>query len=160
MRKFILHVLIILFVFLLVPTTQAASYEDEKRLEDAKEEVRINPDDAEAHGNLGYAYYETGKYKEAIESYKQAIRLDPDDTLGYILLSNVYYRIGEREKWEKLRKKALKIDPYDIGNIVELGLGYAEMGDIDSAFEMYKRLKKLNNPAAKGVLEAISRSKE
>jgi hypothetical protein len=46
MKKYLLHVLIISFVFILAPTTQAASYEDEKRLEDAKEEVRNNPDDA------------------------------------------------------------------------------------------------------------------
>ena len=71
MRKYLLHVLIISFVFLLAPAIQVASYADEKRLEDAKEEVRKNPDDAEVHYNLGYAYGESGRYQEAIESYKQ-----------------------------------------------------------------------------------------
>ena len=47
MRKYLLHVLIISFVFLLTPTAQAASYEDEKRIEYAKEVVRNNPDDAD-----------------------------------------------------------------------------------------------------------------
>ncbi len=71
MRKYLLHILIISFVFLLAPTAQVASYAGE--LEDAKEEVRKNPDDADAHLNLGLAYYGSGNYKEAIESYKQAI---------------------------------------------------------------------------------------
>ena len=53
MRKYLLHILIISFVFLLAPTVQAAPYKDEKRIEDAKEEVRKNPDDADAHLNLG-----------------------------------------------------------------------------------------------------------
>ena len=53
MMKYLPHILIISFVFLLVPTAQAASYEDKKRIEDAKEEVRKNPDDADAHLNLG-----------------------------------------------------------------------------------------------------------
>ena len=46
MRKYLLHVLIISFIFLLAPTAHVASYAGE--LEDAKEEVRKNPDDAVA----------------------------------------------------------------------------------------------------------------
>ena len=41
------------------------------KLEDAKEEVRNNPDDADAHYNLGNAYGELGRYEEAIEPFKQ-----------------------------------------------------------------------------------------
>ena len=44
MRKFILHILIISFIFLLAPTVHVASYAG--AIEDAKEEVRKNPDDA------------------------------------------------------------------------------------------------------------------
>ena len=76
MRKYLLHILIILFVFLLAPAAQVATYAGE--LEDAKEKVRKYPDDALAHFFLGLAYGESGKYEEAIESHKQAIRIDPD----------------------------------------------------------------------------------
>ena len=44
MRKYLLHVLIISFVFLLTPTVPAASYAGE--IETCKEKVRNNPDDA------------------------------------------------------------------------------------------------------------------
>ena len=54
MRKYLLHVLIISFVFLLAPTAQVVSYAG--AIEDAKEEVRNNPDDASTHYNLGGAY--------------------------------------------------------------------------------------------------------
>jgi len=54
MRKYLLHVLIISFVFLLAPTAQVASHAGE--LEDAKEEVRKYPDEAWAHGLLGVAH--------------------------------------------------------------------------------------------------------
>ena len=47
-------------------------------LEDAKERVRQNPNDAEAHLYLGIAYYDLGQYKEAVASYKEAIRIKPD----------------------------------------------------------------------------------
>ena len=65
MRKYLPHILIISFVFLLAPSAQVASYAG--AIEDTKEEVRKNPDDAKAHVNLGYAYGELGKYKEAID---------------------------------------------------------------------------------------------
>jgi tetratricopeptide (TPR) repeat protein len=97
MRKYLLHVLIISFVFLLAPAIQVASYADEKRLEDAKEEVRKNPDDAEVHYNLGYAYGESGRYQEAIESYKQAIRIDPDHAEAHNNLGNAYLQLNDRD---------------------------------------------------------------
>ena len=92
MRKYLLHVLIISFVFLLAAT---ASYAGE--IEDAREEVRKNPDDAEVHYNLGYAYGESGRYQEAIESYKQAIRIDPDHAEAHNNLGNAYLQLNDRD---------------------------------------------------------------
>ena len=54
MRKYLLHVLIISFVFLLTPIVPAAS--DMGEIETYKQEVEKNPDDAEAHYILGDAY--------------------------------------------------------------------------------------------------------
>ena len=43
-----------------------------------QEAIRIKPDHARAHNNLGYAYDELGQYQNAIASYKEAIRIKPD----------------------------------------------------------------------------------
>ena len=162
MRKYLPHILIISFAFFLTPTAQAASYEAEKRYEaekelgDAKEEVRRNPDDAMAYASLGIAYHNVHKTKEAIKTLKQAIRMDPDNRYGYSYLARVYGETGEYKKAIKLREKMLNNDPYDQLNIIQLGFDYVIIGDKDSAFEMYKRLKKLNNHnAAKTMLKAI-----
>ncbi len=64
MRKYLLHVLIISFVFILAPTAHVAAFDAEKMIENAKEEVRNNPDDARAHARLGVAYGKAGMYKE------------------------------------------------------------------------------------------------
>jgi Flp pilus assembly protein TadD len=53
--------------------------------------VRKNPDDAEAHSNLGFAYGESGKCKEAIESFKQAIRINPDHAGAHYGLGVAYH---------------------------------------------------------------------
>ena len=76
MRKYLLHVLIISFVFLLAPTVHVASYAGE--LEDAKEEVRKNPDDAEAHYMLGLAYIVLKDRGSAMEQYKILKKLDTE----------------------------------------------------------------------------------
>ena len=39
-----------------------------------KQAIRIKPDDAEAHNNLGIAYRKSGMHIEAIEALKQSIR--------------------------------------------------------------------------------------
>ena len=49
MRNYLLHILIISFVFILVPTAQAASYAGE--IETYKQEVEKNPDDVGAHSS-------------------------------------------------------------------------------------------------------------
>ena len=85
MMKYLPHILIISFVFILAPTAQVASHAGE--IEDAREAVRKNPDDAEAHYNLGIAYGESSKWKEEIEAYKQAIKIDPD-------YADAHYNLG------------------------------------------------------------------
>jgi len=123
MRKYLLHVLIISFVFLLAPTVQAAPYLVywpsklyAGDIETYKQEVEKNPDDAQAHYNLGGAYYYTyflENYKKAIESYKQAIRIDPDHADFHVSLGFVYNRLGKYEEAIAAYKQAIKIDPDD-----------------------------------------------
>ena len=43
-----------------------------------KEAIRIKPDEAKAHYNLGLAYLKLDQYQEAIASYKEAIRIKPN----------------------------------------------------------------------------------
>ena len=106
MRKYLLHVLIISFVFLLAAT---ASYAGE--LEDAKEDVRNNPDDAWAHNNLGVAYYNLEMYEEAIKSYKQAIEINPDYAVVHGGLGDAYYKSGKHEEAIESFRQVISIDP-------------------------------------------------
>ena len=88
-----------------ISIAQVATYAGE--IEDAKEEVRKNPDDAKAHNNLGNVYVKSVMYKEAIESYKQALRIDPDHADAHFGLGVCY--IGIRDKSSALRQhKILK----------------------------------------------------
>ena len=116
MRKYLLHVLIISFVFLLVPT------------------ACINRK-VEEHFNLGNAYYESGKWKEAIESYKQAIRIDPDFAYAHNNLGLAYDELDKYEEAIESFKLAIRIDPDDASAHYNLGTVYSESGMYKKAIE-------------------------
>ena len=89
MRKYLLHVLIISFVFFLTPTTQAAS-DVETTIDEDKQAAKENPDDATVYFDRGVDYLKSGMYKEAIESCKQAIRIDPDYAQAHLVVGGSY----------------------------------------------------------------------
>lgn len=73
--------------------------EDRSRLEVIdllKQAVLINPDFAEAHCNLGVAYYHLGRQTEAIDEYKQAIRINPDYADAHFGLGLTYFELGDK----------------------------------------------------------------
>jgi tetratricopeptide (TPR) repeat protein len=43
-----------------------------------QEAIRLKPDYAEAHSNLGTAFYQQGRTGEAIREFQEALRLRPD----------------------------------------------------------------------------------
>ena len=155
MRKYLLHVLIISFVFILAPAAHVATYAGE--IEDAKEEVRNNPDDADAHCNLGTAYAKSGKWKEAIKACKQAVRLDPDFASAYTFLGLAYGQLGNDEESMICYRKAISIDPDDALAHYGLGVVYLHpyLNDIDSALKQYKILKKLDTERANQLFNYI-----
>jgi len=99
-----------------------------RQLEDAKEEVRNNPDVAWAHNNLGNAYDELGKFQEAIESYKQTIRIDPDYVDAHYNLGLAYYKSHKYKEAIKSFKQAISIDPRSSQAHYGLGLAYYDSG--------------------------------
>ena len=146
MRKYLLHVLIISFVFLLAPTAQVASYAG--KIEDAKEEVRKNPDDAEAHYNRGITYLKLDMSKEAIKSFKKAISIDPDSKEAHHNLGAVYGVSGKHQEAIESFKQAIRIDPDDAVVHYSLGLAYLDLKVMNSAFEEYEILDKLDTELA------------
>ena len=113
MRKYLLHVLIISFVFFLTPTIQAAS-DVEQEIEELKQAVKIDPDNAVAHSNLGRAYADLGMHKEAIEAFKQAIRINPEHANAHNNLGLAYVDLGMHKEAIEAFKQAVKINPDDV----------------------------------------------
>lgn len=53
-------------------------------IEDIKDDVRANPNDATLRVRLGEAYAAAGKYDEAMEQFQNALKIDPEHTGAYL----------------------------------------------------------------------------
>lgn len=74
--------------------------------------LRADPNYAEAHNNLGIAYYQKGWYEKAISSYRKAIELNPTDGRPYINLAISYYlRRNSRKQPFPILIRRLKLTP-------------------------------------------------
>lgn len=108
-------------------------------IESYKQTIRIKPDYAEAHYNLGIAYDELKNYPKAIESYKQAIRIKPDFVDAYLGLGNAYGKSGDDKKTIESYKQAIRIKPDYADVHFSLGFYYGLLGDYPKAIELYKQ---------------------
>ena len=72
-----------------------------------REAVEGDPDNEAYRDSLGWAYYQMGRYAEAVEELKKAVAAGGDEPDGVILdhLGDAYDKLGQadkaRETWQK-----------------------------------------------------------
>jgi tetratricopeptide (TPR) repeat protein len=95
---------------------------------------------AEVYYNLGNAYYDAGRYDDAIKAYQRARELDPSKRIADYHLVRVHIEAGDLEEAERVLDGLLAQDP---SNAVLLEtLAYLELlrGDRALAVELYEKL--------------------
>jgi tetratricopeptide (TPR) repeat protein len=97
MKKPYLLIITAILYLVLTADMSLAKDSDVETIEALKQAVKINPDSATAHTNLGYAYIKSGMYKEAIEALKQAVKINPDFAMAHIILGAVYVFLNDRD---------------------------------------------------------------
>lgn len=108
-------------------------------IKDFKTAILIDPEDANAYKNLGYAYVKTNQDEKAIEAYSQAVKYDSSDTKTMLTLGLEYQRTKKYDKAIELFKRILKLEPNNADAIANLALTYDMMGQPDKALEAYNR---------------------
>ena len=126
-----------------------------KAIEAYKQAIRIKPDIAEAHSNLGVAYGELGMYREAMEAYKQAIRIKPDYAEAHYNLGVIYSKSGMYREAMEAFNQAIRIKPDYAKAHYNLGIIYLVLNDRGSALEQYKILKTLDPEMANQLFNLI-----
>jgi len=82
-----------------------------RAIEYYREAIRINPDDAAAHYNLGSALQNLERYDEAEEEYREAIRINPDLAEAHYNLGNLLKDLKRYAEAEKEYREAIRINP-------------------------------------------------
>ena len=94
-----------------------------------KRAVQQRPDDGYIVDSLGWAYFRTGNYPEAVKQLERAIELKPEDPTINDHLGDAYWRIGRtlEAKFQWAHARDLKPDPEDLPKIeAKLKDGLAE----------------------------------
>jgi tetratricopeptide (TPR) repeat protein len=71
----------------------------------------VNPNDFDAHFNLGGCYSKLGYEQEAMIATKEAVRIRPDYAFAHIALGLNYHNLGQYDQAIETFKQAVRLDP-------------------------------------------------
>ena len=108
-----------------------------------KQAIKIKPDFADAHNNMGNALQDKGELDAAIDSYKQALKIKPDFAEAYYNMGNALKEKGELDAAIDSYKKALKIKPDYADAHSNMGVALQDKGEPDAAIDSYKQALKV-----------------
>ncbi len=139
-------------------------YIHQKRYEESINELKVAVGDLYnrkaylAWGNLGWAYFEIGKYDQAIQALLRSVDLERHFCVGFFRLGQVYSAMRDFEKAEKALTKAIEADKrcdtfQDAWKL--RGEVRANLGERDDAIADLERCVQLDQDSKTG--EACSR---
>ena len=109
-----------------------------------KNALKIRPELAEAHCNLGVIYKSLGDSKNAVECYENALRIKPDYLGAHMNFGLCLMELGNLAGAENCFKKVIGINPKDSAARVNLGNIHLAKLELDTASDYYKRAFELN----------------
>jgi tetratricopeptide (TPR) repeat protein len=101
--------------------------------------LRIEPDYAEGHRNLGHTLWQAGQGPEAIQEYEYALRINPDYAEAHNSLGIALAHTGKIEEAIAHFEQALRIKPDLAETHSNLGIALAETGKIEQAIAHYEQ---------------------
>jgi tetratricopeptide (TPR) repeat protein len=101
--------------------------------------LKISPNNAELHSNLGGTLQELGRLEEAEASYNKAIGIKPALTEGHYNLGNTLQLLGRLEEAEASYNKAIGIKPALAEGHYGLGSTLKKLGRLEDAERSYNK---------------------
>lgn len=114
-----------------------------------EEDLRKNPEDAEAWEHLGNLYFDAQEPEKAIRAYTRALELKPANTSVLVDCGVMYRQMKDYNKALEYFKKALEIDPKHQNALFNSGIVlYFDLNRKEEALNSWRQLVKIN-PNAK-----------
>jgi predicted O-linked N-acetylglucosamine transferase (SPINDLY family) len=108
-----------------------------------REAVRLRPEAAPAHNNLGLALFDAGNLTEAEEAFRHALETDPGYAKGHYNLGNLLRRSEQPEAAEASLREALRLQPRYPQALNALGVVLDELGRDDEAARAFNQAIRL-----------------
>jgi tetratricopeptide (TPR) repeat protein len=108
-----------------------------------REAIRLQPDYAMAHHNLGQALARQGKLEEAIAAYREAIRLEPDYADSHFNLGIALRIQGKPEEAIAEYREAIRLEPDYVKPHLNLGYALGKQGKSEEAIAEYREAIRL-----------------
>ncbi len=122
--------------------------ETEAAIAEWRRALKLSPDDAKAHNNLGIVLWRKGQFDEAVTHYLKALEVKPDYPEAS---NNLGVAFVHRGKWDAAItqfQKALQTYPDSADLHNNLGRAYAGKGKFDKAIEHWRNAVRLKPGSA------------
>ncbi len=93
----------------------------------------------DAYRGRASAYFQLGRYSEAMTDYEKAVQLAPNEASGYIGRGNIYLKRQEYSQAVKQFSSAISLDPGHALAYYNRGTSYGHMQQIDAAISDFSR---------------------
>jgi Tfp pilus assembly protein PilF/4-amino-4-deoxy-L-arabinose transferase-like glycosyltransferase len=125
------------------------SGENKKSVQYYEAALKIVPNFALAHNNIGTILMNNGRKREAIHHFHQAISTEPDFADAYNNLGAALSSVGKRSEAIRHLEKALLMKPNNANIHNNLGVAFFKEGRLEKAFSHFQQAYRLepNNTA-------------
>ena len=126
-----------------------------------EEVVRLAPDSAEGHTNLGLAYLQLSRTEEAVAALEEASRLAPDSFATGVQLAAAYAQANQTEKAigafeNAFTKRHGPSDPIAVEARLGVGSLYFATGRVADAIDTYQKVLE-TSPGSAGALLGLGK---
>ena len=123
-----------------------------------QESLRLYPDHAEAHNNLGLAYQRMNRFSDALREHSEAVRLQPDYLEATYNLGIDAQALGRLDEAVTHYREALRLRPDFAGAHNNLGTTLAQLGRYHEAVEEFRATLRLEESGSAVTHENLGRT--
>lgn len=119
--------------------------EREKTIAALEKKVKVNPDDAETHNELGKIFYRSGQFDKVVLHWSEVLRINPADekvcnNLAWVLAAGKDDTVWDAERAMELAEQACELTEYKQPEMLDtLGVAYAAAGRFEEAKEITEK---------------------